>query len=316
MKRCTRLFFCLCLAIAANTAQAGSRWWTGSASQFWSNSDNWDPTGVPQEGDLLILDRFSFFNTSMINDLPGLAVDGLLFNFHDFVLAGNTITVGFSSNGLRTVEAKGFESHSVTINCPLVLAGDTVFDSGNTSVSTRLRLNAEIQLNGHRMTMSVASGGRLEIAGSISGTGNVHLTRFSNVGTIEFLGTADNTFTGTMSADHFDEMPTINFNKEAGSVVAGRLELQNGIFIHTRRPHQIGDNALVCISGGSRLLFHGNTETIGNLCLTNSIGDTQPSLVDTGGATLSVLGDITAVNNATNVVAIPTIRGILGLPGP
>ncbi len=111
MKARVCLLFCLCLAsvaIAGNTAQAGSRRWTGLASQFWSNPDNWDPAGAPPEGDLLIFDVL--LNRSMINDLPGLAVEGLLFDFQDFVLAGNTITVGFGNGGLRIVEAQGFDS--------------------------------------------------------------------------------------------------------------------------------------------------------------------------------------------------------------
>lgn len=61
-------------------------------------------------------------------------------------------------------------------------------------------------------------------------------------------------------------------------------------------------------------MLEGHTETIGSLCLTNNSGDTEPSLVDTGGSTLSVQGDIVAVNDAAGVV--PTIRGLLGLPGP
>src|SRR4030095_3410303 len=75
----------------------------------------------------------------------------------------------------------------------------------------------------------------------------------------------------------------------------------------------IGDNAQVCITSGGQFLPDGHTETIGSLCLTNSFGDTESSLVDTGGATLSVQGDITAVNEAAEVV--PTIRGLLGFPG-
>ena len=77
--------------------------------------------------------------------------------------------------------------------------------------------------------------------------------------------------------------------------------------------HQINDSAGVCVAGGGQFLLEGHTETIGSLFLTNSIGDVAPSLVDTGDATLSVQGDIAAVNDAPGV--IPTIRGMLGFPG-
>jgi len=68
------------------------REWTGSASGFWSNPNNWDPVGVPEEGDTLFFLVGS--NTSMINDLPDLKLTGLTFDSHNYTLAGNPLTVG------------------------------------------------------------------------------------------------------------------------------------------------------------------------------------------------------------------------------
>jgi hypothetical protein len=217
-------------------------------------------------------------------------------------------------------------SGSATINCPLILGTNGCAFScvpGKEGSSATLRINADLNLNGFSLKLVSFPGGenadaKIEMAGSISGNGDVRIIpSHPDRGTIEFIGTAENTFSGTLRVTSGGTLPDagVYFNKQAGSVVTNRLELLAGVTVDVQRPHQIGDNAIVCLTEGSRLLFHGNTETIGSLCLTNSLGDTEPSLVDTGGATLSVLGDIVALNNATNANVRPTIRGILGLPG-
>jgi len=104
------------------------------------------------------------------------------------------------------------------------------------------------------------------------------------------------------------------FDKQAGVVVNDALMIRSRSVCKLARSHQIGDNAEVCVAGGGRFLLQGHAETIGSLCLTNNCGDTEPTHVDTGGATLSVQGIITAVNDAVDVV--PTIRGMLRLAGP
>jgi hypothetical protein len=219
----------------------------------------------------------------------------------------------------------GGGSGSATINCPLILGTNRcVFkcEPFREDGSATLRINADVNLNGYNLTLWSFPGGagadaKIEIAGSISGNGDVTVTPADpDRGSIEFIGSADNTFSGTLRVTSSGSEPDagVYFKKQAGSVVTHRLELAAGVTVDVERPHQIGDNATVCITQGSRLLFHDNTETIGSLCLTNSAGDTEPSLVDTGGATLSVQGDITAVNNSPLVS--PTIRGTVGLPGP
>jgi len=319
MKAYTFLVSCLA-CVVVSSSPAAVKEWTGNASGFWSNPNNWNPPGAPAADESLNFSADA--NSVMINDVPNLSVRELVFE-RDYILSGNPITLLGSSNNfarIRITEHGG----SVTINCALVLANQCIFhcEPLREDGSGKLRINAGVNLSGFDLSLVSFPGGAgasavIEFAGSISGNGNVTISpSHPDRGKIEFVGSAENAFTGTMRVSSSGSLPDegVYFNKQSGSVVLYRLELDDGVTVDVQRPHQIGDGATVCVSGGSRLLFHGNTETIGNLCLTNRRSDTVPSLVDTGGSTLSVLGDIIAVNNATNVV--PTIRGKLGLPGP
>ena len=54
-----------------------SRSWTGAVNGNWSNPNNWSPAGVPQNGESLYFRDDS--NSSMVNDLTGLVIDGMVF---------------------------------------------------------------------------------------------------------------------------------------------------------------------------------------------------------------------------------------------
>src|SRR5690349_15650533 len=73
------------------TLTAAERSWTGLASAFWSNPNNWSPVGTPQNGEDLVF--AGPLNESMVNDLTGLSVQSLRLRERDFVLSGNTLTV-------------------------------------------------------------------------------------------------------------------------------------------------------------------------------------------------------------------------------
>ncbi|MGH8248762.1 MAG: hypothetical protein ACREUU_20315, partial [Gammaproteobacteria bacterium] len=94
------------------------RVWTGNASAFWSNPNNWTPAGTPQNGDLL---RWlgSDNNTSMVNDIPNLIASELYFEDEDYTVAGNPLTI--TGPGVGGAIRLGGGSHTVTMNCPLVV---------------------------------------------------------------------------------------------------------------------------------------------------------------------------------------------------
>jgi hypothetical protein len=316
-----RLLPALCICGLATPGSAETRYWTGTAGPQWSNPSNWDPAGTPENGDLLHFEG-GLAPITMINDIVNLQVRGLQFFGGTYEVSGNTITLSPGGTGdwaLLLYE----ERCVVTINCSLVLGGQSEVEVyPEVGADSLLRVNADINLNGHALILKswpVEGGsGIIEMAGSISGVGHVVAISGDLPAKVEFLGTADNTFSGTLSVHKFNPdcevcSGGVYLNKQAGSVVNDRIEIGKGATLKWRASHQVGNNIAVVVRNGGQMDLDGHTETIGSLSLSNSIGDTEPSLVDTGGATLSVLGNITAINNATNVV--PTIRGKLGLPG-
>lgn len=325
----TRLLLVSAFCCLAMPARAVYRDWTGAASGNWSNPSNWNPAGVPQAGESL---RFSNGgNTSMINDIPNLIVNGLGFFDHDWVLSGNPLTLaGPGGNGILVLGGTGYSSF-VTINCALILYTNNCelrCDALDGSFG-RLRINADINLNGFDLLLYASSKsfpadgvGRIEMAGSISGNGNVTARADAYPdGTVAFLGTADNTFTGTLFIEPKASGPSdgVFFNKLGGSVVNNRLVIRYGAYVYWRNSNQIGDNTTVVISDGSRMDLNGYNETIGNLVLTNVHADADASLVDTVGGFLDVVGTLTVndgiVSWVDNASIVATIRGILNLPG-
>src|SRR5262245_9640254 len=85
------LLACGALAWANLSAFAVLRNWTGNSSGYWSDPNNWDPAGVPQNGEVLQCGSGS--NTSMVNDIAGLVLSQLVFADEDHTLSGNELTI-------------------------------------------------------------------------------------------------------------------------------------------------------------------------------------------------------------------------------
>jgi hypothetical protein len=311
-------FICLGLAPAGRSA---TKHWLGGNNGNWSVAGNWMPAGVPQNGDDLIFDFTAeepFPVQTMHNDIVGLEVRRLHFCGNGWSVDGNELTL------LERIRHTGFifvtntcGANSFTFFCPLKLGDQVSIGPGRTLI-----LRGDIDLNGNDLFLNANE--QMVVSGRITGTGNVIATVapiFGGQAKITFDGPTGNTFSGklTVRRDE-DETGEVIFDKQFGHVVNDALLIgDRGFSANARpvvcklaRPHQIGDNAQVCVTGSSQFLLQGNTESIGSLCLTNNAGDTEPTVVDTGGSTLSVSG-IIAVNNATAVV--PIICGKLGLPG-
>ena len=204
-----RLLLVVALGCPAITTNAAVREWTGGVSGYWSDSNNWNPVGVPQSGEQLNIKQVA--HKVMTNDLDNLSVT-LFFQDHDFVLYGNTITLR-PAFGSSIDLAAGAES-SVNIYCGLTLGGDAKvfvgFESSDFfSAKMQLHLRGPINLNGHKLTLEAATvaftvlgntfayTGLIEVAGSISGTGTVH-TKIYDGSTVTFTGAEENTFSGSL----------------------------------------------------------------------------------------------------------------------
>ena len=279
----------LALALSVVAGAGATREWIAhfTDNPIWSNPGNWQPQGVPQNGDELV-----FHSTveepsprqDMINDLVGLEVRNLYFCGYGWMLSGNELKLLEELNRVRDGQcgASGF-----IVNCPLRIGQRVDVQIGWGTIILR----GPITLTGG--TLYLNSGDQMIVSSPIGGTGEVVATidGFIRASTITFEGTVGNTFSGRMRIQQiYDEIGHVEFNKQNGVAINEELVIGNAAFSPSARPavcrlarlDQIGDAAQVCVTSGGKLLLQVHAETVGSLCLTNSAGDTVASLFDTG----------------------------------
>jgi autotransporter-associated beta strand protein len=297
---------------------AQTRSWTGDgADARWSDPNNWLPVGVPQPGDFLVFSKtFALASGDLVNDLAGLSVSGMSFKGFalfttDWFLDGNDLTV------TGNIDCVGDEPQDIRINCGITLGRSiTIRLAAEPSPKVTLRLNGFLDLSDHNLDVVFRDDNELFVSSTISGTGDIRLANADSVNTplIVFAGSQPNTFTGTFTTASLPGgRPThVTFNKSVGPAVNGGLVIGAGCVVNLTQPNQIGDDAVVSITGGGRLMLNGHNETIGSLVLTNVHSDADSTLVDATGATLSLRGHITSwVFNEGG--SLPTIKGKLDL---
>lgn len=288
----------LALALASTSlpAPAVTNYWRGGpGNALWSNPNNWDPPGVPQDGAIL---WFDYPGGVISNDLPNLRVSFLNFGGHgnEWQLRGNALRVDLIRN---------FHS-SLKIQCDLQLA-----DPGALVVWGDVDITGDIDLNGHSLELEVVEGETLELTGPIFGDGQIRIRGGGARGVVKMNGTAANTFNGSVTLETGTRLV---LDKQSGAALPGALDI--GVFgtVTLERPHQIADTSTVVVRHGARFWLQGHTETISGLYLSGGNPGAVPRAaeVDTGGGTLSVADNITAVNTESDT--IPVIKGVLGLP--
>jgi hypothetical protein len=338
------------LQIATPSVFAIDRHWTSGGAGVWSNPSKWTPAGVPQDGDVLIIDSDS--DTTMVNDLTGLVIERLVFraqtSFFDgptYTLSGNPLTISpaifpppppgpFESEG-SLIDNNFGGSRLVIINCALVFPKGGGIDTGrgddgdlNPGDNTiHLHLLGSLTLSGDLKLWSTTrdyadtgggswhNPGELEVSGVIQGAGNVTAT-VEKYSALDFNGATGNTFSGSLTL-LTDASTDVSFSKQAGIVVNDGLFLGDGVTVRYNQDNQVGDNATVGLTGGAQLLLRGHFDTIGNLSMTNVHADATSTLVDTrnsgdeGTGLLTLNGSLTSW--VFNDAVVPTIRGVLNL---
>ena len=129
---------------------------------LWSNPNNWQPAGIPQNGDDLLLNDSSVVSgpDPAMNDLTNLAVNSISFSIgalssKDWNLNGNTIIISNTAPsvfGPYAIQNTDNGNSYVHINCGLKLATDATFVTGATDGEgdvTPMYLTGPIDLNGH-----------------------------------------------------------------------------------------------------------------------------------------------------------------------
>ena len=169
------VFLSLLLASAPDwtslTANATAREWKpGLSNNQWSNPNNWDPAGIPQNGDALVFNGNGLISPDgmMVNDLVSLTVSSLTFGTQnaggevDWNLSGNTLIV---SQGIYLANDNGTD---VYIHCGLILAQNVAFSVSFYSTED-LHVTGPIDLNGHTLSLTPESDTSVELSGVVSG---------------------------------------------------------------------------------------------------------------------------------------------------
>ena len=324
LKIITVLFF---IINTQNIVYATTFTWTGTNSSDWSDMGNWNPSGVPGSGDMVIIN----------------AAGGLVSTDNgSFTVAGLEI----NSGGIL----------KVTFNSTLTLAGTCVINAGGILDASQgtLMLNSNLDVDGTLYLAGgptgttsggtiITGGGDLVIngtmvwGGSIGGTGEVQNNGTINVSTNGVSGVLETTLTnsGTINITedmvintdgHIINLSTIDiqnnsdineqssteqgiFNQgtimKTGGVVGpgpaigasliqvrlfnnGTVEAQSGQLILRRSGLHGGD---FTSTAPGFINFDGNDTLVGG----NTIGGSGTAIVDDGGS-LFLQGNVNAVN--------------------
>jgi len=312
----------LLLSLVLQAPAATKVWKTDGPSQYWSNPNNWDPAGVPQDGDTLYFDdTFIVFSPDPVyNDLTNLSILSINFSMNgtygaDWVVNGNPLTV-------RSIRTAGADN--VYFHCDLIMGGNGSFTTPlTTGGDSHLRITGDLDLNGYDLFLT-AQQGVIELTGILSGTGNI---RVAGNDEVQFFGASGNTFQGdvtvTTTDDQFGDWFRGNLvlGKDSGLAINGNLRIERGGRASLAHSHQIPDNATVSLVGtftnwyGAQFrcefLLDGRNEVIGSLVMTNRVGETNPPVVETGSGTLSIYDSLICFSD--NDQSIPKINGKLSL---
>jgi len=123
LPRALALLLLLALTLLTPLAHAQTTYaWTGAISNQWSVAGNWNPIGVPANGDSLVFPAGAA-NLTNNNDLPvGRSLAQVTFTGSNYTLSGNDITLSnsissqFGLNNNIINLPMNFASHAVSIN--------------------------------------------------------------------------------------------------------------------------------------------------------------------------------------------------------
>lgn len=210
--------FAILAFIAADSAFAVTRSWTGATSSAWSEPSNWSPAGVPVAADTLVFPA-GVAQTTMTNDLPaGTSVGPMNFRT-SYTLNGNRLLL----TGDLTFDQSA--SPYFTCNTDLTLGAAVRFGAAITS-----NYNGAIDVNGKTLTIDTYN---TALTGAVNGSGSI-VASGSGV-TMSGGGTFSGTISGNV--DVSGSMPNASI---AGSVsgygTIGTLSTTSQLFLGTRMP--------------------------------------------------------------------------------
>jgi autotransporter-associated beta strand protein len=166
------------------SASGADRYWTGNGlSDAWSEADNWNPEGPPQDGDTLIFGNLGL-KRSNNNNLSNLRVQSIVFNSSGYSLDGNPILL---NSDITTAHTTG--NNRVRFGVEFSGGGGSI-KSSNAGL---LEIGGPVTVANQQQLIVIAFGSDLTISGAIVGDGQLLKLGFQSL----FLtGNTANTYTG------------------------------------------------------------------------------------------------------------------------
>ena len=267
--------------------------WTGASSSLFSDSANWSPAGVPQDGDALSFPA-SASNKTNTNDIAGLSVLSLTFNGGGYTLDGNAIGI---SGGITT----GSSVFGTVLNLPVQVLADQTF--GTSSGIVTMNGNVDVQA----FTLTVEGG--YDFEGGFSGSGTINTTP----GGQAIGGTS--TFSGTIVNG-----PCCNFLHFNGALIPSATVTSTGFVIGNGTIGALTTSEIVAPApndasvvplNGSGVLNTGNWTTTGGNVYMDLQGLT-PSTGTTGYDQINVTGTVTLAPSTELTLSFGDIQPAVG----
>jgi len=279
------------LAAILSITSLGAQTWTGGTDSLWTQSNNWNPAGVPGGNATLVFD-------SVANQTVDLAsatrtVTLATFDSADSYILNNG-TLDFTANGSAFPGTTVLQQNGT---------GNIVFNS-NVSFSG-------ISSGGNRVTISgVAGSGEIEFAGQVSRDNSANL--LINGATVRLTGnTTKNLAAGTITIGANTASPAskliVNMGNQTaqnGSLGTGIIQLTGGTLEFAGLGATISNVILVGSANGTiksagALTLNGNVTTSASRTLT----------LDAGANSITIAGNVTANENtaATSTFTLETL---------
>jgi hypothetical protein len=166
-----RLAVVLLVVLAAGSAQAATRTWTGTASGSWTNPLNWGGT-VPVAGDDLVF-PVGALNKASTNDFPaGTSFASIAIGDTGYALAGNAITLTGSSIGLALLYSVAGASSASIANALTLTGAAALVHTAPPATSQTLTLSGPITLGAGVFNLNLSGDqAQLVLSGAISASG-------------------------------------------------------------------------------------------------------------------------------------------------
>jgi len=297
------------LAMGAGTAAPSIKNWTGVEDGYWSNPDNWVPSGVPEFFDTLIFPDIAVRRVCT-NDLSSNFYMGLHGRFEGLHFQGSGFAVYGDPMFIEDQIIVGSAWTLNVIHADIQLADTVRIET--TGTGRQLTITGDIDLNGNNLLFvidgSVLCSGVIRDAGSVTKTGP---------GRLIFGGINANTYSGPTTVSQ----GTLELSKylltQPGDFRSGRVAVPGqltvgtgvgpviGVFVDCEAPNQIGNEDAVIVGANGELALGGYSDSIDSLQL-------RGGHVNTGNGVLTVTNNITCTADADG----STISGFLRLGAP